>query len=303
MRTSAPGTSERDPPAPGALRGRRGFTLLEILVVVAILGIAAAVGYATLRARRSRRARARGAPLRRGARVRGAARAGRGTRRSASPRTAAAGASGGAATTAAGRRCRATTCSRPRTLPASMRAAAHRYAGRAVAPMPSCRCAPSGRNEPYAFALRAREHEALVGADPLNRVAIAGPSPVAPDAPRAASRWSRCSSRSRCSRSRWRPACARSRRSADGAGTLKARTLALWVAQDRLRDGADRSPHRPPRAHGARRCRPARASCGRWTASGTPNPAFRRLDIRVAEADAPGYALARLTGYLAIPPR
>jgi len=32
--------------------------------------------------------------------------------------------------------------------------------------------------------------------------------------------------------------------------------------------------------------------------SGTPNPAFRRIEIVVAEAAQPDYALARLTGFL-----
>ena len=41
----------------------------------------------------------------------------------------------------------------------------------------------------------------------------------------------------------------------------------------------------------------------RESASATPNPAFRRLDIEVAEAAAPDYVLARLTGYVAGTPR
>lgn len=86
---------------------------------------------------------------------------------------------------------------------------------------------------------------------------------------------------------------------ADGAGTLKARTLALWVAQNRL---------------AAIQIAPASLAAGEvqgqvlqagipfaWkaAASGTPNPAFRRIDIVVAEAAAPDYVLARLTGYVA----
>ena len=86
---------------------------------------------------------------------------------------------------------------------------------------------------------------------------------------------------------------------ADGAGTLKARTLALWVAQNRL---------------AALQIEPAALAAGnaqgeadqanlrfRWKASigATPNPAFRRVDIVVAEAVEPDYILARLTGYIA----
>ena len=32
--------------------------------------------------------------------------------------------------------------------------------------------------------------------------------------------------------------------------------------------------------------------------SGTPNPAFRKIDIAVADAAQPDYALAQLSGYL-----
>jgi hypothetical protein len=40
-----------------------------------------------------------------------------------------------------------------------------------------------------------------------------------------------------------------------------------------------------------------------WQASvaTTPNPAFRRIDIAVAEPQAPDYALARLVGFLGNP--
>jgi hypothetical protein len=34
------------------------------------------------------------------------------------------------------------------------------------------------------------------------------------------------------------------------------------------------------------------------TVVGTPNPAFRRVDIAVAEATRPDYVLARLIGYV-----
>lgn len=89
---------------------------------------------------------------------------------------------------------------------------------------------------------------------------------------------------------------------ADGAGTLKARTLALWVAQNRLA-----AVQIDPRALDAGLARGEAVQAGQrfvWEqrASGTPNPAFRRVDIVVAEAAAPGYALARLTGYVARPP-
>ena len=80
---------------------------------------------------------------------------------------------------------------------------------------------------------------------------------------------------------------------ADGAGTLKARTLALWVAQNRLA-AIQIAPDALPRAtRKATRCRPAWRSCGAVSVGGTPNPAFRRVDIVVAEAAVPDYVLAR----------
>lgn len=85
---------------------------------------------------------------------------------------------------------------------------------------------------------------------------------------------------------------------ADGAGTLKARTLALWVAQNRLAA----IQLSPGSLAGAETRGPATqagvAFLWRVEVSGTPNPAFRRIDIVVAEAATPDYALARLTGYV-----
>ena len=85
---------------------------------------------------------------------------------------------------------------------------------------------------------------------------------------------------------------------ADAAGTLKARTLALWVAQNRLA-----AAQIAPDALVAGESRGDAMQAGMdfvWTVkvSGTPNPAFQRVEIAVAERAAPGYALARLTGYV-----
>jgi general secretion pathway protein I len=87
--------------------------------------------------------------------------------------------------------------------------------------------------------------------------------------------------------------------SADGAGTLKARTLALWVAQNRLA-AAELARELPPT--GRRNGEAAQAGLAfvwRESVGSTPNPAFRRVDVEVAEASAPDYVLARLTGYVA----
>jgi type II secretion system protein H len=177
MRTSAPGTSE-GPARPRCLRGR-GFTLLEILVVVAILGIVAAVGYATYE-RDDRGALEREARRFAGALEYAAQRA------QLKHETLGVSAHDGAwrfwrrSDDGRWRVLQGDDALAPRTLPPSMHAAAQSYAGRPLAPDAVVPLRASGRNEPYAFALRTREHESLVSADPLNRVAIAGPSPVTP---------------------------------------------------------------------------------------------------------------------------
>ena len=80
---------------------------------------------------------------------------------------------------------------------------------------------------------------------------------------------------------------------ADGAGTLKARTLALWVAQNRLAAIQLASDSLTRADTQGQAVRSAEVSV-----SGTPNPGFRRVDIVVAESAVPGYTLARLTGYV-----
>ena len=86
---------------------------------------------------------------------------------------------------------------------------------------------------------------------------------------------------------------------ADGAGTLKARTLALWVAQNRLAV-AQIAPELPNLGTARGQAEQAgNAFVWREAVTGTPNPAFRRIDIAVAEAERPDYVLATLTGYVA----
>jgi len=86
--------------------------------------------------------------------------------------------------------------------------------------------------------------------------------------------------------------------SADAATLLKQRTLALWVAQNRL---AAAQLEAPWPAVGGRNGQAAQAGATfvwRESVSGTPNPAFRRIEIVVADAREPDYVLARLTGFL-----
>ncbi len=90
--------------------------------------------------------------------------------------------------------------------------------------------------------------------------------------------------------------------SADGATLLKQRTLALWIAQNRLAAAQLESPWP---ALGQRDGAADQANTNfvwRETVSGTPNPAFRKIEIVVADRAEPGYVLARLLGYLGQPP-
>ncbi len=89
--------------------------------------------------------------------------------------------------------------------------------------------------------------------------------------------------------------------STDTATALKSRTLALWVAQNAL---ADAQIARPWPALGTVSGEQAQAGANftwRATVSTTPNPAFRKIEIVVAEPAVPGYALARLVGFLGNP--
>lgn len=85
---------------------------------------------------------------------------------------------------------------------------------------------------------------------------------------------------------------------ADGASSLKARTLALWVAENRLaRAQLDRSAQGAAAASGDE-TQAGMALAWRQTIGTTPNPAFRRIEIVVTEPGRPDYALVRLVGYL-----
>jgi general secretion pathway protein I len=85
---------------------------------------------------------------------------------------------------------------------------------------------------------------------------------------------------------------------AESATALKARTLALWVAENRL---AAAQLENPAPAVGEREGNQQQAGTSFvWheTVGGTPNPAFRRIEITVSDAARPDYALARLIGYI-----
>jgi general secretion pathway protein I len=87
--------------------------------------------------------------------------------------------------------------------------------------------------------------------------------------------------------------------SADGATTLKSRTLALWVAQNRLAVAQLAHPAPAQGTSAGDAAQAGRSFVWRETVTATPNPAFRKIDIVVSEPGAPDYALARLVGYIA----
>src|SRR5438552_8841970 len=86
--------------------------------------------------------------------------------------------------------------------------------------------------------------------------------------------------------------------SADGATALKARTLALWVAQNRLALAQVEAPTPPPGKRSGTAAEAGATFSWRESIGGTPNPAFRKIEITVADASTPDYVLARLVGYL-----
>jgi general secretion pathway protein I len=89
--------------------------------------------------------------------------------------------------------------------------------------------------------------------------------------------------------------------SSDAATMLKHRTLALWVAQNRLAAAQLATPW-PATGIRAGDAEQARAHfVWRETVDETPNPAFRKIEITVADPMTPDYILARLVGYLGQP--
>ena len=87
----------------------------------------------------------------------------------------------------------------------------------------------------------------------------------------------------------------------DTAAALKARTLALWVAQNRLAAAQIATPWPALGSYCGDARRPGRRFVWQASVATTPNPAFRRIEIIVAEPQAPDYVLARLTGFLGNP--
>jgi len=86
--------------------------------------------------------------------------------------------------------------------------------------------------------------------------------------------------------------------SSDAATLLKQRTLALWVAQNRLAAAQLATTWPAPGFRNGTAEQARTQFVWRETIEGTPNPAFRKIEIVVADPASPDYALARLVGYL-----
>lgn len=88
--------------------------------------------------------------------------------------------------------------------------------------------------------------------------------------------------------------------SIDAATLLKQRTLALWVAQNQLA-AAQLVPG--GLAPGLREGDAEQAGVTfRWreTTGGTPNPAFRKVEVTVTAPSQPDYVLAQIVGYVGL---
>ena len=200
--------------APSRAGRAAGFTLAEILVVLVVIGLAAGARLRAARQRSAADARTRGSTSRRRARACGAARAMEerdarrlGERRRVSllaPRHARR--SRALARAVGRRRARATRSSRTaRRRHARVRGPGRRRATR------SCRSRPSGRNEPFVIELACARMATAARRRPAEPGRAIRPGCRA-ERDAAASRWSKCWSRWRSSRWRWRPAFAASRR-------------------------------------------------------------------------------------------
>ena len=87
----------------------------------------------------------------------------------------------------------------------------------------------------------------------------------------------------------------------DSAAALKARTLALWIAQDRLAAAQIATPWPALGSYKGDAQQAGNTFVWQASVTTTPNPAFRKIEIVVAEPQTPDYALARLTGFLGNP--
>jgi general secretion pathway protein I len=85
---------------------------------------------------------------------------------------------------------------------------------------------------------------------------------------------------------------------ADSAGALKQRTLALWVAQNRVAAAALEATWPAPGRREGTDTQGNATFAYVETIAATQNPAFRKIEVVVTEPGSPDYALARLVGFL-----
>ena len=86
--------------------------------------------------------------------------------------------------------------------------------------------------------------------------------------------------------------------STDTAAALKARTLALWVAQNRLAEAQIEAPWPAVGTYRGNTSQAGAEFAWQATIRTTPNPAFRMIEIVVTQPSAPDYTLSRLVGFL-----
>jgi general secretion pathway protein I len=86
--------------------------------------------------------------------------------------------------------------------------------------------------------------------------------------------------------------------SADSATALKARTVALWVAQNRLAAAQVAAPWPGLGTYRGNATQAGAQFQWRETIASTPNPAFRKIEISVMEPDRPDYVVAHLVGFI-----
>ena len=86
--------------------------------------------------------------------------------------------------------------------------------------------------------------------------------------------------------------------STDSATALKARTLALWVAQNRLAAAQIATPWPALGNYQGNATQAGAQFQWREAVTTTPNPAFRKIEISVMEPDRPEYQVAHLVGFI-----
>lgn len=79
---------------------------------------------------------------------------------------------------------------------------------------------------------------------------------------------------------------------------MRIRLLADWVAQNRLALHTARGDWLPEGIQSGEETQAGVLLMWKEEINGTPNPAFRRIDVSVSTPDEPEFALRKLSGYL-----